>query len=438
MKRKLLFALISAAMVSSMILGGCGAKEEPAQAANEPVKETTVEEPAEEPSEVTEEPAPEEGQEGNIEEEGGRGDYISFCPYLDITKKGDDILDGDGNWVIESYYPEILVQSAYVDTSVLQETIDSSCQYYQDCVNDRVNEIKEMLDEEDELLTSLERSPEFPLASATVDVFPTRVDENIISLGEFYYFFAGGSHPSYEYDGLVIDTNSGKELFIEDVLKDVDGFASYAVDKAFEEIGDFENRGVEFFEDYEEAINNIMGHRWYFSGAGLEFIYNPEEIAPYAVGMISFIMPYEEILSYLADNYIPNLEDGFLVMPINCPVQATVIDGMMVTVENNEAEGTAILSAGDISKTVSGDGRFIQAYLFKRTQKQYVFANYVDNGRLNFSVFDVTGGDVKEIYSQSDVGFRRETLSEETVTLYSSVDEDYEEVVSIETIIPFE
>lgn len=439
MKKKLLCALLSAALVASLTLGGCASKEEPAQPAPEATEtvEETVDTAEAAVDEIVDEPS--ETDDEVLQEEGGRGDYISFCPALNITKESHQSLDEDGNWLMDSYYPVVSVFSDAVDVSILDESLSSANTKYKESVEDRANEIDELFSEGDELLMSLETSPEFPLTSATLDVFPSRVDENIISLVEFYYYFAGGAHPSYEYDATVMDVNTGKTLSLEDVISDMDGFSSYAVSKALEIAEGYTvDKDMMFYDGFEENINDITGHRWYLDASGIEFIFNPEEIAPYAVGLITFCMPYDEILSYMVSNYIPNNEDGILAMPINSRCQATVIDGMMVSASNGSYEGPAVISAGNVQYTITEGGYITDAYLLKRTMKQYVFANYYDNGRLNFAVFDVTGGEVKEIYSQTDVGFIGETLSEDTFTLRSETDEDYSEVLSMETVIPFE
>lgn len=430
MKKKLLCGLLTVALVSSMVLSGCGSKEEPPQVAPEQKDEPVVEEVVEEP---VEEVVPE------TEEEGGRGDYISFCPSLTIAPEKCDTYDEDGNWLIEAYYPTVTAFNGALDMGPVNESLESSCNYYEHCVADWTNQINEMLDGGDELLANLERSADMPLTSATVDVFPSRVDENVISLLEYYYYFAGGAHPSYDYESTIIDVNTGKDLYLEDVIVDMDGFASYAVAKAMDEAEEYAAGGdMNFFDDLEDGLSNILDHKWYFDAAGIEFIYNPEEIAPYAAGMITFLMPYDELLSYMDTSYIPNIEDGFLAMPSNQQCQATVIDGMMVSAESEGHNGEATISAGDMHMKITDNGYIQEAYLFKRTEKQYVFANFYDNDRLNFSVFDVTGGNISEIYTQTDVGFRRDTLSEDDFKLFCDTDESYEEILSLETVIPFE
>lgn len=51
----------------------------------------------------------------------------------------------------------------------------------------------------------------------------------------------------------------------------------------------------------DEDVNHIPLPAWapYLTHQGVAFAYQQYEIAPYAAGIISFIIPYEKIMPYL-------------------------------------------------------------------------------------------------------------------------------------------
>lgn len=445
MKKRVLCSFLAIAMLTGIILTGCnGEKEatpEPAQESETELEEVPATENIEEDL-VTDNSEEEIIEDIDSEEIGGRGDYISDCPTLEFGYEYPDVYDEDGNWIVEAYYPTINVFCDFDDYSAAAESVTASCNGYEHWVAESLEEIQALIDTGDEALSNLEKSQDMPLTSATVDVSPSRVDSKVISLFEYYYYFAGGAHPSYECGASNIDVATGKELSLEDVIKDMDGFESYALAKAKADAQEYaDSDDIVYFDDIETAVADILSQKWYFDASGIEFCYNPGEIAPYACGILTFTMPYDELLSYMNNEYMPNTEDGFLAMPIDEECQATVISGMMVSAANeNGYDGPGYISAGNTRKTIVEDGYIQEAYLFKRLQGIYIFANYYQNDRLFFSVYDVTDGDVKEIYSVSDEGFARNELSQDFITLCSSENaENYtEEAVNIDQIIPME
>lgn len=431
MKKKLISVILTVSMVGTVVLSGCGAKEEPPRVAPEPAVAPT------------EAPAPESESLPEEEEEVlERGDYISDCPEIVIENQTFNSYDEDENWLIESYYPTVTVYNAYEDTEPVQKTLDSMSGIFDQYNIDKIEEINRMLDEGDELLGNLERSPEIPLTSTFVEAYVSRVDSNVISLLTYFDYFAGGAHPSYEFDGWVIDAHTGDKLGIEDILKDTAGFEEYAVNKALDEAAEMsDSDDIMFYDDYESTLRDIMNCRWYLDATGIEFIYNPDEIAPYACGFLTFNMPYHEILNYMDAKYIPNIEDGVLALPFGQECQTTVINGMMASLVNSASaetdyKGESYIRAGKTRFTILENGYIEEAYIYKRLEKIYVLCNYYDNDRYNFGVFDITDGDVKEVYAVSDMGFDRDTLTQDEIKLLSE-DESEEKLVNTEEIFPF-
>ncbi len=449
MKKRMLCSLLTTALTASIVLTGCNeVREAPpeltpeaqakldAKQQEESEEQSTEEDPIDD---IYEDDIIPEGEEGAV---GGRGDYISACPTLEFTYEYPDVFDEDGTWLVEVYYPVIDVYCDFEDYTAAAESVMASCNGYEHWVTESVSEITDMIDSGDEVLSNLERSQDIPLTAANVNVAPSRVDSNVISLFENYYYFAGGAHPSYECGTTNIDVATGKELSLEDVIKDMEGFEAYALEKAENVANEYtENYDIQYFDDAKTAVSGILDQKWYFDASGIEFIYNPGDIAPYACGMLTFAMPYDELLSYMDGEYMPNTEDGFLAMPVGIDCQSTVINGMMVSITNEGGyDGKGCISAGSTTKTVVDKGYIQEAYLFKRLQKIYVFANYYQNERLCFSVYDVTDGDVREIYGVTDMGFVDTALSEDFVTLRSSADaqEQTEDMINIDEIIPME
>lgn len=192
-----------------------------------------------------------------------------------------------------------------------------------------------------------------------------RLDTHVLSVNGSNYDFSGGAH-GYGYDwGITIDLQSGAKLELSRLAQDPSGFWNKAIEVVLSELG---NRTEELYEDYESYVKeNLESTDWYLDAAGIEMVFTPYEIGPYASGNIVVCIPYEEVASYLKPEYLP--PQGEYIMPI--PLGREVSDAQdlyHVLIEYRQIEEymwDAVLRVND-QETSLGDVAVQQAYLLHR------------------------------------------------------------------------
>lgn len=122
--------------------------------------------------------------------------------------------------------------------------------------------------------------------------------EGYVQIRQSAYVYTGGAHPnSYVYFS-VISKEDGSRLFLEDLVTDVEKFNRIA-EKYFRksrEIGPDESLETDYwFENGIYASNN----NFLITDQGIEFYFNPYEIAAYVYGPTEFTVPMKEIKDLL-------------------------------------------------------------------------------------------------------------------------------------------
>lgn len=141
---------------------------------------------------------------------------------------------------------------------------------------------------------------------ADIEGLITYEDDRLLSVKLQTYLFTGGAHGMSAIRFLNFDKKTGEELGHEELFADVTVLRDLA-EKAFREtrgippVGGINQTGFMFDEDRFTLPEN-MG----FTPQGLEMLYNPYEVASYADGPISLILPMEAVAPLLA----PRLQSG--------------------------------------------------------------------------------------------------------------------------------
>lgn len=193
----------------------------------------------------------------------------------------------------------------------------------------------------------------------------TRLDTHVLSVNGSSYDYYGGAH-GYWYDwGITIDLQSGAELELSRMAQDPPGFWNKAMELVLSELG---NRTEELYEDYESYVKeDLESTDWYLDAAGIELVFTPYEIGPYASGNIVVCIPYEEVAAYLKPEYLA--PQGEYIMPI--PLGREVSDAQdlyHVLIEYRQIQEymwDAVLRVND-QETALGDVAVQQAYLLHR------------------------------------------------------------------------
>jgi hypothetical protein len=125
--------------------------------------------------------------------------------------------------------------------------------------------------------------------------------DTLISLSVQDEYYTGGAHGGSNTYFINIHPKSGKEVTLRDLLKP--GFEKPLTqlgEKAFKTVHDlkdsvsYSNFGFDF-PDNKFQLNDNYG----FPAEGIMFVFNSYEIAPYAVGPTTIIIPYEQLKDWL-------------------------------------------------------------------------------------------------------------------------------------------
>jgi len=130
-------------------------------------------------------------------------------------------------------------------------------------------------------------------------------DCGILALEAFQYTYEGGAHGNYFSTQYCYDLREMKKLKLHDILQ-LDSIAlQHAVEKNFRKQYHLGKKPLNeiLFE------NNLpYSENWFATSTGIQFLYNPYEVAPYAVGQIRVFVPFEDILSILQPAWRERLE----------------------------------------------------------------------------------------------------------------------------------
>ena len=114
-----------------------------------------------------------------------------------------------------------------------------------------------------------------------------RADKSIISLSETDYYNLGGAHPSTEYRGINIDTQTGKSLVLSDITTDMNKLAQVIADTLRKNYPDIESEmsGTSLENQIKSSCDNDYDKiQFTISYTGITVIFSAETLAGYAAG----------------------------------------------------------------------------------------------------------------------------------------------------------
>ncbi len=129
----------------------------------------------------------------------------------------------------------------------------------------------------------------------------------ILSFKSTETWFEGGAHPLTNFNYLSFNLHTGKEINLDDIFKP--GYK-----KKFNEIGEeifrkhfdleknksLNDQGFWFDNDFK------LNENFSFQKGGIEFLFNPYEVAAYAYGAIKIFIKYSDVKDYIKDASILN------------------------------------------------------------------------------------------------------------------------------------
>lgn len=225
----------------------------------------------------------------NIEIEKKLGDCNSKegrCLNLKLKypeiEEGSEILRNSVNLTIKNFLINSMVMGAGgTDGNVM--TIDTA-------IIELEEEFRDFIDDLDF------PTPNWSIES-TVDV--TFSDSTYFAISMHNYNYMGGAHPNYSVSKRIFNKESGQILKLTDLVTDVSAIKKLVETNFRKEVKvpvpiSLSESGFWFENDKFTLPENIG-----MTNDGLEFYYNPYEVAPYAQGAIDIVLPFNKIQNLL-------------------------------------------------------------------------------------------------------------------------------------------
>lgn len=311
--------------------------------------------------------------------------------YFTFVQESADYLDESGHKLLieqlttAAYQSSDAEQSQWVN-SLLEQNYSQDADFSQGLLQFAKNNLADLGEQN------------FYTHSHYVSMGVGRHDASLISLLHLSSAYSGGVHPNSVQTSFNLDLEEKRLLRLEDVIYEGAAEAlirrvKEAVERKFSTIGE----GF-LYESYVETITTALTYGnmtpyWYFNDEGLVVYFNQYELGPYAAGIISAHISYQDLDSIIKPRYMPAKLSG--------TVESVTVSDTPVASENYYEIN---LGAGEtIYISVEGEAYhicFSEVYWVEETpvgQSMLFSANHIEDG----TVIAITGGviDPQRIYA---------------------------------------
>ena len=139
-----------------------------------------------------------------------------------------------------------------------------------------------------------------PIWELHIETELTYQSEEVITLAIGTYEFKGGAHGNDKIKFLNLNTKTGETLSLNEVIKNINDFKTLAKSYFIKSL-DTENDNLKI-EDFFFGKSFQLPDNIGFSDDGLVLLYNVYEVASFDHGYTEFVIPFEDVESYLKVN----------------------------------------------------------------------------------------------------------------------------------------
>lgn len=230
-----------------------------------------------------------------------------------------------------------------------------------------------------------------------------RSDKTVVSLLMEFASYYAGPHPNAMYDTINIDTANGEVITLSSVVTDVEQVKSIVAEK----LGAKYAEGL--YPEYEEWLLEYSedAFNWTLDNRGITFYFSPYELAPYAAGMLSVTLWFDEYAGLINEKYTNDLQEdyAFELMPwtsyeIDIDPNDGKRDKLFVYTETLDEYGTKSVGIELNGSSLVGG---IYCYecefdLIKSGGRFFVYAESIYEGvQHTISVYELSGSEIDKV-----------------------------------------
>lgn len=334
--------------------------EEQAAVAEETIKEEAKEEPTE--PEIVEETIEEEPEV--VEEEYEMPSPICIVKnttkYNDSNDEGFVFVTGEKDDIKIAPKPVIDFGKGASDYKDLAESVDMIMKLNGAGFDNEFSELSNIIED-----TPEEYFPFYCNSKVSVP----RADSVLMSIIILSSDFTGGAHGNYGVTTYCLDSETGNELKLSDIVTDTSKLPDMILKAIDEDVMLQVEKGY-----FETAVKN---NEVFFivDNVGLTFYFNPYEIAPYADGIVTATIPFfnnEDLFVRKYQNTMPSYAANILagVPYIDYTVNGNRIDPLYLYSVSNSSNGqidSIVVAAGDErDEQLVENGQYVE-YTFMRS-----------------------------------------------------------------------
>lgn len=234
---------------------------------------------------------------------------------------------------------------------------------------------------QDNYYISVENNLDLPLEfSSDKSVKTKRIDEQCLALVYTTYSYTGGAHGNYGDDAYVFDGTTGELVTLDKLSGDTQQLAEYLTECMValvsedkeqyysQRLGDGSYLSGVSMDDALKAL--VRDGNWYFDADGMCVFSDLYEIAPYAVGIVEFHIPYDKLSGHIDEKWIkaPESESGKLT----AMAQSEIKDGSVEIIDRVAVSETgaeiALAAEGAIYQVKLSTVEYVNDDFFETSQ----------------------------------------------------------------------
>lgn len=126
---------------------------------------------------------------------------------------------------------------------------------------------------------------------------------NLVTFKQFNYSYTGGAHGMYYTSYFILDLLSQKPLQLKDLVKPQQ--QQELANQLFEAYKNYDPQLAEgWLVSKAETLKTLVNDNFYLNEEGLNFVYAPYTLAPYAFGEVVLTLPYALISDLVNPEYL--------------------------------------------------------------------------------------------------------------------------------------